>query len=131
MIKTIFWHFFSILTANSKLYDMKFQWTLKVCKSFATESKESNKKKNPRDPRLWVSENPGVIKITNSDRPFLEHHYYLHVISCLIYAHELRRKCLKKYINFTIFTTNYLPLRRERLVKLTISCLLAIQINRM
>ena len=130
MVKTIFWHFFSLWQLIPDFMTWKFSELWRFVNLLPPNQRKAIKKKTKRPTTLSIRESWGH-EFNNSDRPFLEHHYYLHVIRCLIYAHELRRKCLKKYINFTIFTTNYLPLRRERLVKLTISCLLAIQINRM
>ena len=63
---------------------------------------------------------PGVHEIYNFGRPFLGHHYFIHSLSDLCLEVE---KIFKKYIIFTLFTQNYLPLTWGAM-KCTISCLL-------
>ena len=52
---------------------------------------------------------PGGHEIYNFGRPFLDHHYYILGLSdqCLGVK---RRRFLKKYINFTLFTPKLPPL---------------------
>ena len=48
----------------------------------------------------------GVMKIYNSDRPFLGHHYYILSLSDICMGVE---KKIFKYINFTLFTPKLSP----------------------
>ena len=74
---------------------------------------------------------PGVMKFTNFGKPFLGHHYHTNNLS-EPYPEE-RRRFLKKYVNFTLFTTTLRALGMgvhlgRGVMKFIISCLLTLQI---
>ena len=67
----------------------------------------------------------GGHKIKNFGRLFVGHHYY--TLSLCEPCSELEKKILKKDIDFTQFTQNYLCLAGGGGMKFTISCFLTLQ----
>ena len=65
MIKAIFWHFFSLWQLIPDFMTWKFSVIWRFVNLLPpNQRKKKQKKTKPRDPRLWVSENPGVIKLS-------------------------------------------------------------------